>query len=264
MMEDLLPHEQDELIPPVRLMHDGPRGRDMFKQGLRNCVKQYESLLELPRNANVDILDIGCGIGRKTIPLMEHLGPDSVYIGIDPVRSGIEWLNRNVASRDPRFRFIHADIYSKFYNPRGSIRPEDYRLPVPSRSVDIVVAWSVFTHLTPDATLRYFDEIARVLKPGARMAASFFLLDEDSLEGVAKGVSRRPMFLHGRSTTFYVTNPSIPEDASGFAKDWLLARLRERGLEPSKIVHGHWSRIADPSHPRHESWYSQDFILSTR
>ena len=259
MLSDVF-HAPEPLMPPVRLMHDGPRGRDMWKRGVDNGRFVYRELVQIPPGSDATILDIGCGIGRKTMALLEVLGPNGRYIGFDPVKRGIDWLNRNV--HDERFHFLHADIRNPFYNAQGNIEPERFRLPAPDSSVDLVTAWSVFTHLTPDIAKLYLQEAARVLKPGGSLNASFFIMDKESLEGVKNGSSRRPMVQI--EPNFYATNPSILEDATGFDHDWLMARMKECGLHPDRIVPGHWSRIGDLDHPRSKSFHSQDFVKAVK
>jgi len=43
----------------------------------------------------------------------------------------------------------------------------------PDESLDLVFAWSVFTHRMQEETLIYMEDIYRALKPGGRLAFSF-------------------------------------------------------------------------------------------
>ena len=93
--------------------------------------------------------------------------------------------------RHPSFRFQLADIRNAQYNPTGSQEARAYSFPYPDREFDLALAASVFTHLRPGEIERYVSEAARVLKPGGRLLASFFLLNEDAERRLAE--LRRPV-----------------------------------------------------------------------
>jgi 2-polyprenyl-3-methyl-5-hydroxy-6-metoxy-1,4-benzoquinol methylase len=64
--------------------------------------------------------DVGCGVGRLAIPLTSYLTSGS-YEGFDVVPTAIDWCQRHITSRFPRFSFHCADVYSRFYNPTSRI-----------------------------------------------------------------------------------------------------------------------------------------------
>lgn len=57
----------DPLTPPTRLMFDGPSDSLIFKKNGEEFLRYFIELGNLKPNEK--ILDVGCGIGRKTIPL---------------------------------------------------------------------------------------------------------------------------------------------------------------------------------------------------
>src|ERR1019366_9201993 len=73
--------EQADLVPPIRLMHDGPRGYAIFKQNGDECFQYYRDFCQLKPSDQV--LDVGSGIGRKTIPLLKYLSSKGGYEGMD-------------------------------------------------------------------------------------------------------------------------------------------------------------------------------------
>ncbi|HEY6147203.1 MAG TPA: methyltransferase domain-containing protein, partial [Thermoanaerobaculia bacterium] len=77
----------------------------------------------------------------------------------------IRWAQRFLATTEPRFRFVLS----------GVERP----WPVPDSDADLVLAKSLFTHLTEEKSRHAFQEIARVLKPGGRALVNAFLFEED-------------------------------------------------------------------------------------
>jgi len=125
------------------------------------------------------VLDIGCGNGRTA--LFAQSLPISRFIGIDPLKPSIKFCRKAFRS-DPRFTFEHIDLHNPQYNPRGRVRPESFTLDLASTSVDVVLCFSLFTHLENEATAdRYMSEIRRVLKPGGRLFASWFRSPPNSL-----------------------------------------------------------------------------------
>jgi SAM-dependent methyltransferase len=123
----------------------------------------------LPENPLV--LDIGCGCGKLARFL--YFNPKLRYIGVDLFLPGIDWCRREFGALvGDRFRFEHFDGVSAIYNPCGSIRPRDYRLPVSDGAVDVVVCASLFTHLLETDCVLYLDEIHRALKHGGRAIIS--------------------------------------------------------------------------------------------
>ncbi len=125
------------------------------------------------------VLDIGCGPGRLAARLTHQLDGGS-YEGFDIVPRSIGWCQRKISARHPSFRFQLADIRNAQYNPTGSQEARAYSFPYPDREFDLALAASVFTHMRPGEIERYVCEAARVLKPGGRLLASFFMLNEDA------------------------------------------------------------------------------------
>ena len=68
---DLLLGRSDPLIPPTRLRFDGPQDFLTFKRNGEEFLRHYIELCDLKPNEK--ILDVGCGIGRKTVPLTKYL-----------------------------------------------------------------------------------------------------------------------------------------------------------------------------------------------
>ena len=229
-------------IPSLRLMFDGPRDYELFLKQGSETLGFYKSIAGMkPDDA---ILDIGCGIGRKTIPLLDYLNGDALYVGMDLDRRGIDWLLRNVTSRNQRFVFLQQDIYNKFYNPKGALIPGKLVLPFPNASFDMVVLWSVFTHMFPDDIAHYLSEIARVLKPGGTLASSYFLYDDEILARMQRGETR-PNFNHALKDC-RTTNPNMPEDALAVNRNWLKSIQDQVGLKTQRELLGSWSGHLPP------------------
>jgi SAM-dependent methyltransferase len=184
------------------------------------------------------VLDIGCGLGRIAWPLSEKLGRRGSYVGLDVVRAYTDWCRDHLGLDPRRFAFHHADIRTSLYNPNGKIEPEAFAFPWSDASFDLAIATSLFTHLMPDAAVRYLDEIARVLAPGGRVFTTFFLLDARGREAAATGWTY-PTFgapiEHG-----LLHDPAVPESAVAHDFDWLCGRLTAARLEVVSMLPGKW------------------------
>jgi SAM-dependent methyltransferase len=125
------------------------------------------------------LLDIGCGVGRAALPLARRLPPQVTYEGFDVVRGAIRWCRRRITRSRPNFRFRHVSVRNPEYSLLG-VPAAKFRFPFPETSFDCAFAFSVFTHLTLREMRRYLRESYRVLAPGGRLIATFFLLNEES------------------------------------------------------------------------------------
>lgn len=138
------------------------------------------------------VLDIGCGPGRLAARLTRYLDSAGSYEGFDVMPESINWCRRRITPRHPNFRFQLADLHNAQYNPRGRQSASQYRFPYPDAMFDVAVAGSLFTHLQPFEGQRYLDEVARVLKPGARLIGTWFLINAEAEDLLARGMARRP------------------------------------------------------------------------
>ena len=106
------------------------------------------------------VLDLGCGEGRHAFEAFRRGGRVvAVDWGQHEVETTKRWLGL-IADDEPvpdpaRFEVVRGDVT---------------RLPFPDASVDRVMASEVLEHVPDDAAA--FAEIARVLKPGGRVAVT--------------------------------------------------------------------------------------------
>ena len=230
------------LIPPTRLMFDGPPSIRAFKENGEAFLKYYINLCQLrPDEA---ILDVGCGIGRKSIPLTRYLDQTGHYEGFDAARTGIDWCRDHVSMSYPNFNFQHADVFNGRYNPKGKIRDSQYRFPYESGSFDVAVAASVFTHMLPGGMRNYVSEIARVLRTGGRGLLTFFLRNDESralLEARKSVLDFRYEMGVFRSTSLKTPEDAVRYDES-FVRD-LIETYQLAIREP--IYYGRWSGRKD-------------------
>ena len=82
----------------------------------------------------------------------------------------------NLSPIDPNFQFLHHDIYSPYYAPDNSLRLA-LPFPVNDSTFSLVIANSVFTHLTKSQAEYYLSETARILTPGGMAFTTWLFFD---------------------------------------------------------------------------------------
>ena len=261
VLDVLQPPPPGEIIPPLRLQLDGPRGYEVFRRNGAEAFAFYKNEVGLEPEACM--LDIGCGIGRKTLPLTKFLGSNGLYVGMDIDGREIRWCSRNITPSDPRFVFITMDVFNKFYNPFGRVMPDQLVLPFPDNSFDIVTLWSVFTHMFPKDVIHYLRQAHRVLKPGGKFVATYYLINDHAKREVAAGRALWPATHYLPDQGCWTINPNIPEDMIGLEEDWLRSAYKEAGLaidEPIRL--GGWANRQVPSQYEHVN--SQDIVIARK
>ena len=119
------------------------------------------------------VVDLGSGGGLDVFLAAKMVGPTGRVIGIDMTAAMIERSRTNA----------HAGGYSNVEFFQSTID----EIPLPDASVDCVISNCVL-NLAPDKDA-VFREIARVLKPGGRVAVSDIALKRELPEAVAKSMA---------------------------------------------------------------------------
>jgi SAM-dependent methyltransferase len=161
--------------------------------------------------AGMTVLDLGCGEGRHAF---EAYRRGARVVAVDWGRSEVEttrrWLDA-IAAAGGAPPGAAAEVV------RGDLRA----LPVPDASVDRVIASEVLEHI-PDDTAA-FAEIARVLKPGGRVAVT---------------VPR-----YGPERVCWALSDAYHANEGGHVRIYRRSELRERladaGLRPGGQHHAH-------------------------
>lgn len=134
----------------------------------------------------------------------------------------------------PRFQFLHMDVNSPYYNPDGSMHPDEMVLPVEPASFDVTVLFSVFTHLLPSTFMRMASEVERVLKPNGRCLATFFVLDN---------LTDRSVFSLNHQVEEYcrVESEESPESVVGYTTDFINDTFAKSGFRLKTFYPGSWT-----------------------
>ena len=232
-LRDTVSRRRDPLVPPRRLDFVGHS--DFVATG-DEFLAHFVELGGLQPDERV--LDVGCGIGRMARPLTGYLSDDGSYDGFDVNHDGIRWCERRYR-RHANFRFRVADLFNARYNPHGAQRADEFRFPFDDASFTFVFATSVFTHLLEADATHYLAECARVLAPGGRFFATFFLLNDTSRALIAEG--RAGLAFLDVDERVAILDEAVPEEAVAYDDEWVFEALRHSGLELTGLHPGSWS-----------------------
>jgi SAM-dependent methyltransferase len=119
------------------------------------------------------VVDLGSGGGLDVFLASKMVGPEGRAIGIDMTPAMIERARANALAGG----YTNVDFYLSTID----------KIPLPDASVDCVISNCVL-NLAPDKPA-VFREIARVLKPGGRVAVSDIALKHELPETVAQSMA---------------------------------------------------------------------------
>lgn len=171
-----------------------------------------------------ELLDIGCGCGLMCLPLSGSSPLPKYlksYCGCDINKRVINWCEKNIKTKYKNCYFAHLT---------------SNHLPYASNSFDVILAKSLFTHLLREETENYLEEIKRLLKPGGKCLATFFLFGDEEPEG-------KYTFQYPKWPVCYerLTKPRL---AVAYDEDWVTKLLKKKGFSLG-IYYGTWTGRQD-------------------
>jgi SAM-dependent methyltransferase len=251
------------LLPPLRLrLHVGPFHDPTIYRA--SAERNLLALCELGAlRPDATVLDLGCGSGRIAAALSGYLSAEGRYEGLDVAAEPVAWCARTITPKFPKFRFLAWDVASPRYNPEGRVQPAEAVLPYPTGTFDLAFAGSVYTHLDLAGIARSLVEVARVLRPGGRLVATFCLLNERSLPVVRAGASEPR--LGWTDGTIWTRRPHDPIDFVAIPEARARALLAEAGLPLVEVHYGPWARaIGDRSEMAQRYGFNQDIVVARK
>ena len=205
------PLEMRELVGPIDpAFFDNPTRSPVFGAEIEPHL--YDS-----------VLDFGCGCGRLARQMIQQHPRPRRYVGIDLHKGMVLWNQRNLQGAAPGFEFHHHNVYNRGFNPDAAL-PRTAAFPVEDSSVSLIIAWSVFTHLTQDQCEHYLREVARVLRPDGVLMSTWFLFDK-------AGFPMMQDFQHA----LYI-NEIDPTNAVIFEAAWVMSATAAVGLVLRRVV----------------------------
>ncbi len=201
-------------LPPAGLRaRVGLPARDEFTLVGREGARQILEAVARETGAPPDAwLDFGCGCGRLARPLLESGVPRS-YDGVDVDARQVGWAARHLPGR---FRVM---------------RPEP-PLDFPAGSFDVVLAVSIFTHLSEAGQFAWLAEVRRLLKPGGLLVATTHSESIASTCASAGAAALRDLDTRG---FLYIDSPRFNDRASFHSRAYL-ARAWEPWLELRRFI----------------------------
>ena len=142
--------------PDVQARFTGLSGDDTFRQACDAVtvfrMAAQQSGLDLSR-ADLNVMDFGCGWGRITQVLLRDADPGNI-VGVDTLQEAIDIC-------------IETGLTCEFAQVEPW-PPSD----LPDDVYDLIVAYSVFSHLSEENHMAWVEELAAKLKPGGAFVAT--------------------------------------------------------------------------------------------
>lgn len=220
-------------LPPKGIIYTG--GGDFLKQAFlhRKYLIKYADLKQ-----DSIVLDIGSGIGRSAIGLVDYLDANGEYYGFDIIKRGVDWCNKNISSEYKNFHFEHILMKNDLYSNSG-IESTKFIFPYKDNTFDVVFLMSVFTHLQIEDIRHYLSEIQRVLKPEGRCLSTFFIYDEI----IEDKISNHKYYFNFKYKydNFRLMNNKVKNANIAINYNYLREMAEENNLIIDKYIPGFWT-----------------------
>ena len=162
-------------LPPKEMRFGGPVYRDdeAYVRSGEGNVRLLQQTCRL--SATSRVLDIGCGPARLLTGLVSVYGSIGEYVGLDVHKPSIDWTMKNLNNPEGGITFHWLNVVNKRYNARGQAVTGTVKFPVPSDRFDVVVLFSVFSHMGLADIRSYLPEIKRILAAKGKVYLTLFV-----------------------------------------------------------------------------------------
>jgi len=116
--------------------------------------------------------------------------PFASYTGIEVLRPIVHWLQEHVEKHDDRFRFVHWNVQNSTYNPQAPRMQTHQNSPV-ARGYDVIMGFSLVTHLAPPDAAHIFRLARRAVRPEGFLFFSAFY--DDAVDKFEDRVPDKPL-----------------------------------------------------------------------
>jgi SAM-dependent methyltransferase len=157
------------------------------------------------------LLDLGCGNGRLAVHVVPYLS-DGAYIGVDISPRLLAQARERVSRVGARGR---CRVTWQVQASRA--------LAQPAESVDVICAFSVFTHIEHEDTYRYLVEARRVVRPGGKLVFSCLPLELAAAKQVLREQATLEFGSRWAQVRNVVTSRDLMSELAGMA-GWRVER----------------------------------------
>ena len=127
--------------------------------------------------------------------------------------------------------------------------------------MDLIILWSVVTHLFEEDVVHYFKEFSRLLKPSGIAVVTCFVVD-DSILKAAKKVNlteHNLRFEHSYGEGCFINDKNVPAGAVAYTDKKINQIINNGGLELDRpLLIGQWWGN------EHGEGYGQDVLILRR
>lgn len=215
-------------------MHNWVGGGDVRQVGLANFRSVVETVL---LRHDMRVWDLGCGIGRTAIPLAQAV-PEGQVVGTDILPSQIRFCQEEISPHFPNTRFIcnlaAHPVYTNYdttviRSDIESMSDEEFRMAF-EKHFDLVCAFSVWSHFSPEMAEHYLRLVATVTKGSANiLLTGFFNHPANSSETTLRtGEPWRDVW------------PAIPLGFVVYDLSYMTFLIARAGLQLVRVTFGHW------------------------
>jgi ubiquinone/menaquinone biosynthesis C-methylase UbiE len=134
--------------------------KQMYKEIKRITIQQYK-----PINEQTTLLDFACGYGRMVRFFMKDVFPGNLYAS-DVLSEYINICRNTFFALEACDTIYNDEVIFDINNPFPPLRYEE-------ESFDIIMVYSLFSHLSESAHLAWLEEFFRILKPDGLLFLTF-------------------------------------------------------------------------------------------